>query len=85
MTVRERRAALLEWFYADEERAGMTAHEIRYEAMWRPLTGTSWRYVYNVREVGDDPQGRCLEDLKALARDGQVKRGEGRPARWWYT
>jgi hypothetical protein len=88
MTVSERRAALLEWFYADEERSGMTSSRIAdTAAYWGSGTGIepvpTRTPLYPAK--GDERYSRAYRDLCALARDGQIIRGVGRPARWWYA
>ena len=85
MTPAERRAALLEWFYADEERSGMTTGEIARKATRLPAAGAfvadAWLYppsagMYN----------RAYSDLCAHAGDSQIKRGQhGGKATWWHA
>lgn len=83
MTVAERRAALLEWFYADEERNGWGTVKI---ARWSiKITFTvSTGFLYP-RPIGRS-RHRAYRDLCALARDGQITRGQhGGKATWWYA
>jgi hypothetical protein len=82
MTPAERRAALLKWFYADEERNGIFTSQIMQEA--------------NALTLGEDPirvwlywpggRDRAHRDLKALVREGHIIRGQhGGKATWWYA
>lgn len=79
MTVAERRQALLEWFYADEERSGWTTSRIETWAIaWRGDLGYA---LYSVRG-----RHKAYRDLKALERDGQITRGQtSGKATWWYA
>lgn len=87
MTPAERRAALLEWLYADEERSGMNTGQIVAQATQLPQSGgllaEAWLYTFGPEE---DVYSRAYRDLCALARDGQITRGQhGGKATWWYT
>lgn len=91
MTVAERRQALLEWFYADEERNGLGTRAITTQASWSTeatdiTTGVRsfgrW-WLYSTKRRARD---RCLRDLKALERNGDITRGQtGGKATWWYA
>jgi hypothetical protein len=86
MTPAERRAALLEWFYADEERSGMGTADIGFAATRWPEPGLTFDQaeLYPTNEAGWFD--RCARDLRALARDGQITRGQtGGKATWWYA
>lgn len=67
LTILERREKLLEWMAV---RPGLTAGEIV------EMSGIYWSIGWS------DNVGRCRRDLKALEREGKVRRLPGRPARW---
>lgn len=89
MTVAERRQALLEWFYADEERNGWTTSQIHMQATWwrGPIMGAPrWLYPSLGRLDRRKGRDRVYRDLKALERDGQITRGQtSGKATWWYA
>lgn len=62
-----RRAALLSWMRERSGRQGLSAAQIA------DLSG-----IYE----GHGRYDRCLADLKALAKAGELDRSGGRPARW---
>lgn len=64
---RFRRRVLLRWITERPEHRGLTASEIA------DVSG-----IYSGHGAAD----RCFDDLKALARRGQLDRIDGRPARW---
>lgn len=84
MTVAERRQALLEWFYAEEERSGMGTTEIALQATLLPTSNvTTYRAWLYPPEVARD---RAFRDLKALEHDGHITRGQTHgKATWWYA
>lgn len=86
MTVEERRQALLEWFYADEERSGMGTLRIMQLATYRPTAGMTFGRFTWIYPVERSSRDRCFRDLKALERRGDITRGQsnGR-ATWWYA
>jgi hypothetical protein len=77
MSTDERRAALLEWISSLPDREGMTAPEIARRAVaWTPPNP---QVIYS----GEGFANCCYDDLCALARDGKLRRGAGRPVTWW--
>lgn len=91
MSASERRRALLEWFYADQERSGMTttqaAEEARYIGTVEDERTGSLIYPGSLkaRSQRSSAIAQCFADFKAHADEDQVVRGEGRPATWWYA
>jgi hypothetical protein len=84
MTVAERRAALLEWFYADEERNGWTTTQIAMQATRRALDWPGRAWIY--KQEDGRLRHRAYRDLKALERGGHVTRGQtSGKATWWYA
>jgi hypothetical protein len=90
MTVAERRQALLEWFYADEERSGWGTVEIASQARFRGTASDerTGSLIYAV-PFWTSPwidRHSAFRDLKALERDGHITRGQtGGKATWWYA
>lgn len=85
MTPAERRAALLDWLYADEERSGYGTAGFWKLATQAPRPGLTFD---KATLYPDDLYGRdrAYRDLCALARDGQITRGQhGGKATWWYV
>ena len=86
MRASERRQHLLEWFYADEERSGWTARQIAEAAYYWKQERVPHLTADLYKDNGyADYADICASDLKKLAAEGHVVRGEGVPARWWHA
>lgn len=90
MTVAERRQALYEWLYADEERNGWTTTEITSQARFlgTALDERTGSLIYPLmgRLNRERERNRAYRDLQFHVREGNLTRGQtGGKATWWYA